>query len=162
MSTIVESKLTLLRGAPSGDAAVYRSYRLRLFLATTDSLLSSALSCWCGATATGETRVSSKKTSVKMRRLPPDAGIHFLASGDGAQPSHLCDLANGGRAGTQQATKACCSPFLNHTCLAFLVSCGFKRARAPASRPTAVSAAVPALEDQRGAFNGEEDGDVSE
>ena len=81
MRTVVESKLTLLQGACSAEAADYRSYILELFLARGHFAAKrrSLLWVWCNGDWRNQNAIEHIRQSSWTLR--PDAVIHFSASG---------------------------------------------------------------------------------
>ena len=173
MRTIVESKLTLLQGACSAEAADYRSYILNLFLAGSQFVAKrrSLLWVWCNGDWRNQSAIEHcadpagpfTQTRTYISRQVVNAFLSALTS---RQPSVFprnrwtaCDLACD-EVGLWLAVHS----VLHDAYLAFLVSCGVKRARpfVPASGPSAAAALpdCPALQHQQGGCNGkDEDGD---
>ena len=157
-------------GACSAEAADYRPYILELFLARGQFTAKrrSLLWVWCN----GDWR---NKSAIERYVDPagPFAQTRFLGkwlmrscqpSREGKRPCSLaigtgCDLAC-----DEVGLLLSVHNVLHDSYLAFLVSCGVKRARlfVPASGPSAAAALpdCPALQRQQGGCNGEdEDGD---
>ena len=169
MSTVVESKLTLLQGACSAEAAGYRSYLLELLF------LARPIRCEATVSFVGvvQRRQAKQERHRALRRsswtLRPDAVIHFSASGECVLVSPRLKATvrvhspsvDGLRPSLRRGRLVALSVHnvLHDGYLAFFfASCGVKRARpfVPASGPPAAAAlpACPALQRQQGGCNG--------
>ena len=169
MRTVVESKLTLLHGACRAKAADYCSYILEVFVARCQFAAKrrSLLWVWCNGDWRNKSAIEHyvdpaghfAQTRSYISREVVNAFLSALAS---RQPSVFprhrwtgCDLA------CDEVGLLLSVHNVSHdSYLAFLVSCGVRRARpfVPASGPSAAAALTecPALQRQQGGCHGED------